>query len=62
MVFKAANPAAIWVIFICSIWPMIINTATGVQRTPQDYLNVARMLNLPEWKVCTKILFPAILL
>jgi nitrate/nitrite transport system permease protein len=46
MVFKAANPAAIWVIFISSIWPMIINTAVGVQRVPQDYLNVARVLNL----------------
>ncbi|MES2099212.1 MAG: nitrate ABC transporter, permease protein [Pseudomonadota bacterium] len=32
LVFKAANPAAIWTIFICSIWPMIINTAVGVQR------------------------------
>lgn len=61
MVFKAANPAAIWVIFICSIWPMIINTAVGVQRIPQDYLNVARVLNLSEWKVFTKILFPAVL-
>ncbi len=61
LVFKAANPAAIWVIFICSIWPMIINTAVGVQRIPQDYLNVARVLNLSEWKVFTKILFPAVL-
>ena len=61
MVFKAANPAAIWVIFISSIWPMIINTAVGVQRVPQDYLNVARVLNLSEWKVVTKILFPAVL-
>jgi len=61
MVFKAANPAAIWVIFISSIWPMIINTAVGVQRVPQDYLNVARVLNLSEWKVVTKILFPATL-
>ena len=61
IVFKAANPAAIWVIFICSIWPMIINTAVGVQRIPQDYLNVARVLNLSEWKVFTKILFPAVL-
>ena len=42
LVFKAANPAAIWTIFICSIWPMIINTAVGVQRVPSDYLNVAR--------------------
>ncbi len=61
LVFKAANPAAIWVIFICSIWPMIINTSVGVQRIPQDYLNVARVLNLSEWKIFTKILFPAVL-
>ena len=61
LVFKAANPAAIWTIFICSIWPMIINTAVGVQRVPIDYLNVARVLNLSEWKVMTRILFPAVL-
>jgi nitrate/nitrite transport system permease protein len=61
LVFKAANPAAIWTIFICSIWPMIINTAVGVQRVPQDYLNVARVLNLSEWKVMTRILLPAVL-
>ena len=61
MVFKAADPAAIWTIFICSIWPMIVNTATGVQRVPQDYLNVARVLNLSEWKIATRILWPAVL-
>jgi nitrate/nitrite transport system permease protein len=61
LVFKAANPAAIWVIFISSIWPMIINTAVGVQRIPADYLNVARVLNLSTWKLFTKVLFPAVL-
>ena len=61
LVFKGANPAAIWTIFICSIWPMIINTAVGVQRVPVDYLNVARVLNLSEWKVVTRILLPAVL-
>ena len=61
LVFKAANPAAIWTIFICSIWPMIINTAVGVQRVPADYMNVARVLNLSEWKIVTKILFPSVL-
>lgn len=61
LVFKAANPAAIWTIFICSIWPMIINTAVGVQRVPADYLNVAKVLNLSEWKIITRILFPAVL-
>ena len=61
LVFKAADPAAIWAIFICSIWPMIINTAIGVQRVPEDYMNVARVLNLSEWKIVTKILFPSVL-
>ena len=61
LVFKGAHPAAIWTIFICSIWPMIINTAVGVQRVPQDYMNVARVLNLSEWKIVTKILFPSVL-
>ena len=61
MVFKAANPAAIYVIFICSLWPMIVNTAVGVRQIPQDYLNVARVLNLSEWMVFRKILFPAVL-
>jgi nitrate/nitrite transport system permease protein len=61
LVFQSANPAAIWSIFICSIWPMIINTAIGVQRVPQDYMNVARVLNLSEWKVITKIVLPSAL-
>jgi nitrate/nitrite transport system permease protein len=61
LVFKSAHPAAIWSIFICSIWPMIINTAVGVQRVPQDYMNVARVLNLSEWKILTRILFPSVL-
>lgn len=60
-VFKAADPSAIWVIFICSIWPMILNTAEGVRNVPKDYLNVARVLNLSEWQIATKILFPATL-
>ncbi|MFZ6758093.1 nitrate ABC transporter permease [Undibacterium sp. Ji50W] len=61
LVFKSAHPAAIWSIFICSIWPMIINTAIGVQRVPQDYMNVAKVLNLSEWKIVTKILLPSVL-
>ena len=61
LVFKSANPAAIWTIFICSIWPMVINTAVGVQRVPEDYLNVARVLKLSEWKIATRILLPAVM-
>src|SRR5471032_3531106 len=40
---------------------MVINTAVGVQRVPQDYMNVAKVLNLSEWKVLTKILLPSAL-
>jgi nitrate/nitrite transport system permease protein len=61
LVFKSANPAAIWTIFICSIWPMVVNTAVGVQRVPEDYLNVARVLNLSEWKIATRILLPSVM-
>lgn len=61
LVFKAANPAAIWTIFVCSLWPMIVNTAVGVRQIPHEYLNVARVLSLSEWKVFTRILFPAVL-
>lgn len=61
LVFKAANPAAIWVIFITAVWPMIINTAVGVSKVPQDYMNVAKVLNLSEWKIVTKILLPYVM-
>ncbi|SUX85503.1 nitrate transporter permease component [Citrobacter koseri] len=61
LLFQKAEPASSWTIFICSIWPMVINTAEGVRRIPQDYLNVARVLQLPEWTVMRRILFPAVL-
>jgi nitrate/nitrite transport system permease protein len=61
LVFKSAEPASIWVIFISAIWPIILNTASGVSQVPQDYLNVARVLRLSEWKVFTKILLPSTL-
>jgi nitrate/nitrite transport system permease protein len=61
LVFNRADPAAIWTIFICSIWPMILNTAQGVQRVPPDYMNVARVLDLSELKIFTKILLPSVL-
>lgn len=61
LLFQRAEPASTWTIFICSIWPMILNTAEGVMRIPQDYLNVARVLKLNEFTVMRKILFPAVL-
>jgi len=61
LLFKRAEPASSWTIFICSIWPMILNTAEGVRHIPQDYLNVARVLKLSEFTVMRKILLPAVL-
>jgi nitrate/nitrite transport system permease protein len=60
-VFQQAQPAAIWAIFISSVWPMVLNTAAGVTQVPQDYLNVARVLNLSPWKLFSRILLPAVL-
>ena len=53
------EPAAIFVIFITAIWPILINTAVGVRQIPQDYNNVARVLQLPKQKYFTKVVFPA---
>lgn len=61
LLFQRAEPASSWTIFICSIWPMILNTAEGVRHIPQDYLNVARVLRLSEFTVMRKILLPAVL-
>lgn len=57
--FQQSNPSAIFVIFITSIWPIIINTTVGVQQIPQDYRNVAKVLRLSRQKYFLKILIPA---
>ncbi|AKG22954.1 nitrate ABC transporter permease [Calothrix sp. 336/3] len=57
--FQQANPSAIFVIFITSIWPILINTTVGVQQIPQDYINVAKVLKLRGLKYFYKIVFPA---
>jgi len=58
-VFNLANPSAIFVIFITSLWPTVINTAVGVASVPIDYLNVARVIEMPRWKQIIKIILPA---
>ncbi|MBW4495372.1 MAG: nitrate ABC transporter permease [Oscillatoria princeps RMCB-10] len=57
--FQQSNPSAIFVIFITSIWPIIINTTVGVQQLPQDYRNVSRVLQLSGIEYFVSILFPA---
>lgn len=54
-------PAALFVIFITAIWPILINTAVGVQQIPQDYINVRRVLRLSRQKFFFKILLPSAL-
>ena len=58
-VFNLANPSAIFVIFITSLWPTVINTAEGVASVNKDFLNVARVLEMPRWKQIYKIILPA---
>lgn len=57
--FKDNQPAAIFVIFITAIWPIIINTAVGAQQVPQDYRNVAKVLRLSRVEYFKDILLPA---
>lgn len=57
--FQQSNPSAIFVIFITSIWPIIINTIVGVQQIPQDYVNVSKVLKLSRKEYFIDIVFPA---
>jgi len=47
------------VVTLCSLWPTLINTALGVSTVDKDLTNVARVLNLPTWKMVTKIVLPS---
>ncbi len=58
-IFNLADPSAIFVIFITSLWPTIINTALGVSSVSKDYIDVARVLEMPRWRRITKIIWPA---
>lgn len=55
------QPAAIFVIFITAVWPILINTAEGVRQIPTDYQNVAKVLQLSRKDYYLNIVFPAAL-
>ncbi|HEX5779581.1 MAG TPA: nitrate ABC transporter permease [Xanthobacteraceae bacterium] len=57
--FRQGQPAAIFVIFITAIWPIIINTAVGIRNIPQDYRNVAAVLRLNHFEFFAKIMVPS---
>jgi len=61
VLFEKSRPAALFTIAICSMWPTVLNTAMGVRAIPQDYLNVARVLQLSPGKTFFKVLLPATL-
>ena len=57
--FRQGQPAAIFVIFITAIWPVIINTAVGIRNIPDDYRNIARVLRLNPIEYFYKIMVPS---
>ncbi len=59
VLFRQSEPAALFTIAICAMWPTVLNTAAGVRSVPQDYLNVGRVLKLPRHKMLLKIIVPA---
>jgi len=59
VLFQKSEPAGIFTIAICSMWPTVLNTAMGVKAVPQDYLNVARVLKLSWLQTLFSIILPA---
>ena len=61
VIFRQSEPAAIFTIALCAMWPTVITTAVGVRSISPDYLNVGRVLKLSRLKMLTKIVVPATL-
>ena len=57
--FRDGQPSAIFVIFITSIWPILINTSVGVRNIPDDYRNISRIIRLSPLEYFYKIMLPA---
>jgi nitrate/nitrite transport system permease protein len=61
VIFQKSEPAAIFTIALCAMWPTVINTAVGVRSISQEYLNVGRVLKLSRTRMLTRIIVPATL-
>jgi nitrate/nitrite transport system permease protein len=57
-IFKDSPQASIFMIFICSLWPTLINTAFGVAHIPQDHKNVSKAFGFSNWKYITRVMLP----
>ena len=55
---QSAPQAAIFVVFICSLWPTVLNTAYGVSTIPESHRRVAKVFNFGQWKYLTKVVLP----
>ncbi|WP_375254123.1 nitrate ABC transporter permease [Yoonia sp.] len=58
-IIQDSEASAIFVIFICSIWPMLINTAFGVAGVREDWVNVARTHELNPLQTAFTVILPA---
>lgn len=56
---KDSNISGIFVIFICSVWPMLLNTAFGVASVRRDWLNVAKTLEVSPLRKAFEVILPA---
>ena len=56
--FKSAEPATVFIIFITALWPTVINTAFGVSGVPQDFKNVARVFRFTPGQYVFRVLMP----
>jgi nitrate/nitrite transport system permease protein len=61
VIFQKSEPAAIFTIALCAMWPTVINTAVGVRSINPDYLNVGRVLKLSRTRMLARIIVPAAL-
>jgi nitrate/nitrite transport system permease protein len=61
IIFQKSEPAALFTIALCSMWPTVLNTIAGVRTIPQEYRNVAKVLRLSKVQTFTKVLLPATL-
>jgi nitrate/nitrite transport system permease protein len=61
IIFQKSEPAALFTIALCSMWPTVLNTIAGVRTIPPEYRNVAKVLRLSRIQTFTKVLLPATL-
>jgi nitrate/nitrite transport system permease protein len=57
-IFQDSPKASVFMIFICSLWPTLINAAFGVASIPNDHKNVGKAFGFSKWKYITKIMLP----